>query len=191
MTDRKLDNMDESAEDRSLGELLRTLERVDAPADFGFKVKARIAQGDADVNRGKGWWPVPVYVYALGMILIVGSAFFFLYQPNGQPVPAVASKSDEQPRVSTSSPLTTAPPARNQEVAVSNNQKTAAPLPGDPRALQEDPFNLSRRHNTKTLTDVKDGEGRWRIRSGVYRLRYDVYGQTVVLHSINHRSQAY
>jgi len=137
MTDRKLDNMDESAEDRSLGELLRTLERVDAPADFGFKVKARITQGDADVNRGKGWWPVPVYVYALGMILIVGSAFFFLYQPNGQPVPAVASKSDEKPRVSTSSPLTTAPPARNQEVAVSNNQKTAAPLPGDPRALQD------------------------------------------------------
>ncbi len=34
-------------------------------------------------------------------------------------------------------------------------------------ALQEDPFNLSRKHNIKKLIDVKDGEGQWRIRSGV------------------------
>jgi mRNA-degrading endonuclease RelE of RelBE toxin-antitoxin system len=57
--------------------------------------------------------------------------------------------------------------------------------------LQEDPLNLSRKHNIKKLTGVKDGEGRWRIRSGVYRLRYDVYDHKVVLPSINHRSQAY
>ena len=80
---------------------------------------------------------------------------------------------------------------RDARKLVKKNPKMGDVLEAIQAALQEDPFNLSRRHNIKTLTDVKDGEGRWRIRSGVYRLRYDVYGQMVVLHSINHRSQAY
>jgi mRNA-degrading endonuclease RelE of RelBE toxin-antitoxin system len=57
--------------------------------------------------------------------------------------------------------------------------------------IEEDPLNLSRRHNIKKLTNVEAGDGQWRIRSGVYRLRYDVEGDTVTLHSINHRKDAY
>jgi addiction module RelE/StbE family toxin len=56
-------------------------------------------------------------------------------------------------------------------------------------ALQHDPLNLSRRHSIKKLTNIAVGQ--WRIRAGVYRLRYDVEGNTVVLHSIGHRSNAY
>ena len=55
--------------------------------------------------------------------------------------------------------------------------------------LQHDPFNHSRRHPIKKLTNIDVGQ--WRIRAGVYRLRYDVSGDTVVLHAINHRSNAY
>jgi mRNA-degrading endonuclease RelE of RelBE toxin-antitoxin system len=57
--------------------------------------------------------------------------------------------------------------------------------------LEADPLNTSRRHNIKKLVDVEPGDGQWRIRSGVYRLRYDVIGTTVTLHSINHRRDAY
>lgn len=57
--------------------------------------------------------------------------------------------------------------------------------------LQEDPLNTSRRHNIKKLTDVAAGDGQWRLRSGVYRLRYDVESDIVTLHSINHRKEAY
>lgn len=55
--------------------------------------------------------------------------------------------------------------------------------------LTSDPFNISRRYQIKKLTDTDVGQ--WRIRTGVYRLRYDVEGNTVVLHLIKHRSNAY
>jgi mRNA-degrading endonuclease RelE of RelBE toxin-antitoxin system len=57
--------------------------------------------------------------------------------------------------------------------------------------LESDPLNTSRQYNVKKLVDVALGDGAWRIRSGVYRLRYDVAGTTVTLHSINHRRDAY
>ena len=59
------------------------------------------------------------------------------------------------------------------------------------RTLESDPLNISRRHQIKKLTDVDAGDGRWRIRSGDYRLRYDVHNQMVVLHSIRRRDKAY
>jgi mRNA-degrading endonuclease RelE of RelBE toxin-antitoxin system len=57
--------------------------------------------------------------------------------------------------------------------------------------LETDPLNTSRQYNIKKLVGVEPGDGAWRIRSGVYRLRYDVAGTTVTLHSINHRRNAY
>jgi mRNA-degrading endonuclease RelE of RelBE toxin-antitoxin system len=57
--------------------------------------------------------------------------------------------------------------------------------------LEADPLNVSRRQNVKKLVNVEPGDGAWRIRSGVYRLRYDVAGSTVTLHSIHHRRDAY
>ena len=59
------------------------------------------------------------------------------------------------------------------------------------KILETDPLNTSRRHNIKKLTGIDAGDGQWRIRSGVYRLRYDIDGNTVTLHSINHRREAY
>ena len=57
--------------------------------------------------------------------------------------------------------------------------------------LAADPQNTSRQHSIKKLTDVEPGDGRWRTRAGVYRLRYDIQDDIVTLHSINHRKDAY
>ncbi|MFZ1081163.1 MAG: type II toxin-antitoxin system RelE/ParE family toxin [Candidatus Kryptoniota bacterium] len=57
--------------------------------------------------------------------------------------------------------------------------------------LKSDPYNRSRQYPIKKLSDVKQGEGQWRIRSGVWRLRYDVFDKDVVLYSFKHRKEAY
>lgn len=71
----------------------------------------------------------------------------------------------------------------------------------DRRALKEienlkeilavDPYNLSRRFDIKKLKGIKSGEGQFRIRVKDYRLRYDIFGQDVVLYSFRHRRDIY
>ncbi len=57
--------------------------------------------------------------------------------------------------------------------------------------LAHDPYNLSRQHKIKKLTDVPFGRGQWRIRVDKYRVRYDITGKTVILKSIRHRRDSY
>jgi mRNA-degrading endonuclease RelE of RelBE toxin-antitoxin system len=57
--------------------------------------------------------------------------------------------------------------------------------------LETDPQNVTRSHDIKQLKDVKPGDGQFRIRKGEWRLRYDVSGHDVVLHSFRHRREAY
>jgi mRNA-degrading endonuclease RelE of RelBE toxin-antitoxin system len=57
--------------------------------------------------------------------------------------------------------------------------------------VQEDPYNQSGQHKIKKLSGLKPGEGQWRIRWRDYRMRYDIFGQEVVLHSFRHRREAY
>ena len=47
--------------------------------------------------------------------------------------------------------------------------------------LEMDPFNMTRKHAIKKLTDVRAGQGQYRLRLGRWRFRYDIYGQEVVL----------
>ena len=47
--------------------------------------------------------------------------------------------------------------------------------------LKIDPYNRSRSHPIKKLTDVSHGNGQYRIRIGRWRFRYDIEGQTVRL----------
>jgi mRNA-degrading endonuclease RelE of RelBE toxin-antitoxin system len=57
--------------------------------------------------------------------------------------------------------------------------------------LRRDPYNRNGQHQIKKLTGCKAGEGQWRIRWKVYRLRYDILGSDVVLYSFRHRKEAY
>jgi mRNA-degrading endonuclease RelE of RelBE toxin-antitoxin system len=57
--------------------------------------------------------------------------------------------------------------------------------------LSEDPHNRNGRHKIKKLAGVKSGEGQWRVRWRDYRLRYDIFGSEIVLHSFRHRKDAY
>jgi len=57
--------------------------------------------------------------------------------------------------------------------------------------LSNDPHNRSGRHKIKKLAGLRPGEGQWRVRWRDYRLRYDIFGSEVVLHSFRHRKDAY
>ena len=52
--------------------------------------------------------------------------------------------------------------------------------------LKQDPFSA---RDLKKLANVEIG--RWRLRIGDYRLRYDIVGQEIQLHIIRHRKDAY
>jgi hypothetical protein len=41
--------------------------------------------------------------------------------------------------------------------------------------LRSDPYNRSRRHQIKKLEGVPPGEGQYRLRSGRWRFRYDIW----------------
>ena len=57
--------------------------------------------------------------------------------------------------------------------------------------LRNDPHNQTGQHDIKKLAGLKPGEGQWRIRWRDYRLRYDIFGGEVILHSFRHLREAY
>ena len=50
------------------------------------------------------------------------------------------------------------------------------------RILEADPYNSSRAHPIKKLTNVSPGDGQYRVRVARFRFRYDIFGRDVVLH---------
>ncbi|MBI4229187.1 MAG: type II toxin-antitoxin system RelE/ParE family toxin [Deltaproteobacteria bacterium] len=59
------------------------------------------------------------------------------------------------------------------------------------KILENDPYNRTHSHDIKQLKDVKSEEGQFRIRSGEWRLRYDITDEDIILHSFRHRKEAY
>jgi mRNA-degrading endonuclease RelE of RelBE toxin-antitoxin system len=57
--------------------------------------------------------------------------------------------------------------------------------------LSEDPYNLKGFANIRKLVETETGEGRFRIRSGNYRCRYDVIGNEVIIYSFKDRKEIY
>lgn len=51
--------------------------------------------------------------------------------------------------------------------------------------------NRSHEHDIKKLSGLSKGEGQWRIRVGIYRVRYDIAGRDIVLYSFRHRREVY
>lgn len=71
------------------------------------------------------------------------------------------------------------------------NSKLIAALEELITVLRNDPYNLRGQQPIKKLVNVKLGQGQWRIRWRDYRLRYDIVGKEVVLHTFRHRRDAY
>jgi hypothetical protein len=142
MAEEKHHNTEESAADRSLGELLRELNRVEAPNDFDFKVKARIA--NADPREFKKRRLVPVYVYPLVIVVIAGSAFLVSeFLPGQSPtVPEVVADSNKTvPQQANSGIQPGMEMPKQPEIATGNPPKAISPLanPGKSDADQTQP----------------------------------------------------
>ena len=56
--------------------------------------------------------------------------------------------------------------------------------------LEENPYGENS-FKIKKLTDIKQDDGKWRIRFRDYRIRYDIIGRDVILHSIRNRRDSY
>ena len=87
--------------------------------------------------------------------------------------------------------LVTSHCVREMRNLLSSNPELEVNLEKLKAILQQDPLNRTRRFNIKKLKGVKPGQGQWRIRSGSYRLRYDIFSKDVVLYSFRHRKEAY
>ena len=55
--------------------------------------------------------------------------------------------------------------------------------------LSTDPYNRTRQHAIKKLEQVPAGDAQYRIRSGRFRLRYDIDGTSVYLKSVSLRRE--
>jgi mRNA-degrading endonuclease RelE of RelBE toxin-antitoxin system len=56
-------------------------------------------------------------------------------------------------------------------------------------ALRQDPYNRSRHYLIKKLQGVQADDGQYRIRSGRFRFRYDIEGQSVYLKACSLRRE--
>jgi mRNA-degrading endonuclease RelE of RelBE toxin-antitoxin system len=80
---------------------------------------------------------------------------------------------------------------RDYESLAKKNPQVISRVEAMVEALRHDPYNRSTQHNIKKLKGLKKGEGQWRIASGDYRIRYDIFGRNVVLYSCKPRREAY
>ena len=87
--------------------------------------------------------------------------------------------------------LTTSGYERDVRKLTKRNRNLLATVKALIAILKEDPYNLTKAHPITKLIDVKPGEGQFRIRSGDYRMRYDIFRNEVVLYSFTDRKDTY
>ncbi len=87
--------------------------------------------------------------------------------------------------------LTTPAFERQARKAIRSKGELAAVLEKLIPILRDDPYNVTGSYKIKKLGGVDAGDGQWRIRFGDYRVRYDIAGDEVVLHSFRDRKDAY
>lgn len=109
-----------SADERRVGEMCRTLKKVEAPTDFHFKLRARLADSQASDFQPRFGFALRYALPALGLILVLG----LLAYTNG----FLSSTANPLVVHSTETPQSTAPP---QNPAVSS----LAPAENNPPAV--------------------------------------------------------
>ncbi len=88
-----------SSDERKVAEMLGGLKRVEAPKDFDFHLKARIANGRPSQIRSASFLPILKYAIPLGLILLVGSVVFIYnsYDPLLETAMVPAPESADKP----------------------------------------------------------------------------------------------
>ncbi len=125
------------AGEENVAAMLGTLKRVDAPADFDFRVRARIAQGRPAEKR-VSWFPAFARVAAPALMLAAVGGYFgynALYSTGTVNVPVVADAGPVAPApvvVATSNEIAPAP-AATTEVAVRPPVNTEETVAGTPK----------------------------------------------------------
>lgn len=78
-----------SSDEQNVARLLSDLKRVDAPKDFDFHLKARIANASPGDYKPVRLFPVLRYAMPLALFLLLGAAFVLTNSHNGSNVPVV------------------------------------------------------------------------------------------------------
>ena len=148
MSDRNLQNKDGeilSAEDEKISLMLGSLKRVDAPNDFNFRVKARIANGQP-ADSGLRILPALRYVLPLSLAAFVAAFlflnnFYFVSNQSTQPIAENESPAPiQQPLLPETTASTSTDEAKNEnQVQPENNTSPETPLPvkSEPKAVFE------------------------------------------------------
>ncbi len=74
---REIENEILNSDERKIAGMLGNLRRIEAPKDFDYRLKARIANAKPSNDRPAAFLPVLRYVMPLGLFLVVGGALMW------------------------------------------------------------------------------------------------------------------
>lgn len=118
------------SDEQKISQLLSDLKRVEAPKDFDFKLKARIANTRPEDLRPASLFPILKYALPLALFLVVGAGVIVNSSFNNPETPlGVEGPASVDTRAS-------APESRNSVVPVSTPEVTA---PDEGRVLERGP----------------------------------------------------
>ena len=112
-------NKTEFSEEQRISALLSSLPRVEAPGDFDFRVRARIA-ASRPAEKHASWLPASVrYAVPLALVLAIGGyvGFNAIYLTETPMVPVVAETQAESSPISQPETASSAAPAAEKVVA--------------------------------------------------------------------------
>lgn len=122
-----------ASDDEKLSAMISGLKRVEAPKDFEFHLKGRIAKGRPEEVRKSGLFPALKYAMPLALFLVVGASIFMVSSYNDPLTPelSVAPPSDDPGRV----PKVELPVTPFPEIAGGSNDQSA-PAPAAKPAFE-------------------------------------------------------
>ena len=114
-----------SREQTRMWQMIDELRRIDAPKDFDFRVKARIAQG-SPADFQPRFFPALRYVLPLGLIvLILGAVAFNTTYFSGGDAPQIVKTAASQTPVAAENPANSFP--MPEQIAANENAPQSAP----------------------------------------------------------------
>lgn len=89
------------SDEQKISQMLGGLKRVEAPKDFDFHLKARIAKGRPEEVRPASLFPILKYALPLVLVLFVSAGILLRSSYNTYPEPVVLEPNSSQPSVPT------------------------------------------------------------------------------------------